>query len=169
MGYFLLRSLRLQGGGRLFRVFSEGPAPLLLRAAMKLFCIGMIRWSSIREPPKEVGQLRAREQSSGGSKLLHRKVYRDGPVEEPTAQPKRLKQRAPTVRTENERHEFQSRQVAGIRLIPLLTVEFGGASILSLLIGDPAYTQNELRQDSGVLATPTPACGSSCLWWPCAT
>jgi hypothetical protein len=65
------------------------------------------------------------------------------------------------VRTGNERHEFQSRQVAGIRLIPLLTVEFGGASILSLLIGDPAYTQNELRQDSGALATPTPACGSS--------
>ena len=41
----------------------------------------------------------------------------------------------------------QSRLVAGILLIVLPTVEFGGASILSLLIGDPQYTQNELRQD----------------------
>ena len=37
--------------------------------------------------------------------------------------------------------------VAGILLIVLPTVEFGGASILSMLIGDPEYTQNELRQD----------------------
>ena len=41
----------------------------------------------------------------------------------------------------------QSRLVAGILLIALPTVEIGGASILSLLIGDPQYTQNELRQD----------------------
>jgi hypothetical protein len=41
----------------------------------------------------------------------------------------------------------QSRLVAGILLIVLPTVEFGGASILSMLIGDPEYTQNELRQD----------------------
>jgi hypothetical protein len=41
----------------------------------------------------------------------------------------------------------QSRLVAGILLIVLPTVEFGGASILSLLIGDPQYTQNGLRQD----------------------
>jgi hypothetical protein len=41
----------------------------------------------------------------------------------------------------------QSRLVAGILLIVVPTVEFGGASILSLLIGDPQYTQNELRQD----------------------
>src|ERR671933_26333 len=41
----------------------------------------------------------------------------------------------------------QSRLVAGVLLILLPTVEFGGASILSLLIGDPEYTQNELRQD----------------------
>ena len=41
----------------------------------------------------------------------------------------------------------QSRLVAGILLILLPTVEFGGASILSLLIGDPQYTQNGLRQD----------------------
>jgi hypothetical protein len=41
----------------------------------------------------------------------------------------------------------QSRLVAGILLIVLPTVEIGGASILSLLIGDPAYSQNDLRQD----------------------
>jgi hypothetical protein len=41
----------------------------------------------------------------------------------------------------------QSRLVAGILLILLPTVEIGGASILSLLIGDPQYTQNDLRQD----------------------
>src|SRR3712207_1742768 len=41
----------------------------------------------------------------------------------------------------------QSRLVAGIVLIILPTVEIGGASILSLLISDPAYAQNDLRQD----------------------
>jgi hypothetical protein len=41
----------------------------------------------------------------------------------------------------------QSRSVAGIVLIVVPTVEIGGASILSLLIADPAYAQNELRQD----------------------
>jgi len=41
----------------------------------------------------------------------------------------------------------QSRLVAGILLLVLPTVEFGGASILSLLIGDPGYAQNDLRQD----------------------
>src|SRR3989337_3641479 len=41
----------------------------------------------------------------------------------------------------------QSRLVAGVLLILLPTVEFGGASILSLLIGDPEYAQNQLRQD----------------------
>lgn len=41
----------------------------------------------------------------------------------------------------------QSRLVAGILLVVLPTVEIGGASILSLLIADPAYTQNDLRQD----------------------
>jgi hypothetical protein len=41
----------------------------------------------------------------------------------------------------------QSRWVAGIVLIIVPTVEIGGASILSLLIADPAYAQNELRQD----------------------
>jgi hypothetical protein len=41
----------------------------------------------------------------------------------------------------------QSRLVAGILLLVVPTVEIGGASILSLLIGDPAYSQNDLRQD----------------------
>jgi len=40
-----------------------------------------------------------------------------------------------------------SRLVAGIVLIIVPTVEIGGASILSLLIADPAYAQNDLRQD----------------------
>jgi hypothetical protein len=37
--------------------------------------------------------------------------------------------------------------VAGILLILLPAVAFGGTSILSLLINDPAYAQNPLRQD----------------------
>src|SRR5215208_5634250 len=41
----------------------------------------------------------------------------------------------------------QSRLVAGIVLIIVPTVEIGGASILSLLLGDPSYAQNDLRQD----------------------
>src|SRR3712207_9588579 len=41
----------------------------------------------------------------------------------------------------------QSRLVAGIVLIIVPTVEIGGARILSLLIADPAYAQNDLRQD----------------------
>ena len=41
----------------------------------------------------------------------------------------------------------ESRLTAGILLILLPTVVYGGASILSLLIGDPQYAQNELRQD----------------------
>ena len=41
----------------------------------------------------------------------------------------------------------ESRLTAGILLILLPTVVFGGASILSLLISDPEYAQNQLRQD----------------------
>lgn len=40
-----------------------------------------------------------------------------------------------------------SRRTAGILLVILPTVIVGGVSILSLLISDPAYAQNELRQD----------------------
>jgi hypothetical protein len=41
----------------------------------------------------------------------------------------------------------QSRRVAGIVLIVLPTVVLGGVSVLSLLIGDPGYRDNPLRQD----------------------
>jgi hypothetical protein len=41
----------------------------------------------------------------------------------------------------------ESRVTAGILLILLPAVIYGGTSILSLLIGDPGYAQNELRQD----------------------
>jgi hypothetical protein len=41
----------------------------------------------------------------------------------------------------------ESRRVAGILLVVLPTVEFGGVSILSLLINDPSYMENQLRQD----------------------
>ena len=41
----------------------------------------------------------------------------------------------------------KSRLVAGILLLVVVTVEFGGVSILSLLIADPSYAQNDLRQD----------------------
>jgi uncharacterized membrane protein len=40
-----------------------------------------------------------------------------------------------------------SRRVAGILLIALPTVMYGGVSILRLLISDPAYIENPLRQD----------------------
>ena len=41
----------------------------------------------------------------------------------------------------------ESRLTAGILLILLPAVVYGEPSILSLLIGDPDYAQNELRQD----------------------
>ncbi len=41
----------------------------------------------------------------------------------------------------------ESRLVAGVLVILLPTVEIGGASLLSLLIGDSGYARNELRQD----------------------
>jgi hypothetical protein len=41
----------------------------------------------------------------------------------------------------------ESRLLAGILLIVLPSVMIGGVSILSLLIGDPAYMGNPLRQD----------------------
>jgi hypothetical protein len=57
----------------------------------------------------------------------------------------------------------QSRLVAGILLILVPTVEIGGVSILSLLISDPQYIQNDLRQDLW-RAGHAHAGGSSCLW-----
>jgi hypothetical protein len=41
----------------------------------------------------------------------------------------------------------QSRRFAGILLIILPTVIVGGVSLLTLLIDDPRYMQNQLRQD----------------------
>lgn len=41
----------------------------------------------------------------------------------------------------------QSRRLAGILLVILPTVIYGGVSILSLLTGNPTYTENETRQD----------------------
>jgi hypothetical protein len=41
----------------------------------------------------------------------------------------------------------ESRRLAGILLIVMPTVMYGGVSILSLLIGDPKYMENPLRQD----------------------
>ena len=44
-------------------------------------------------------------------------------------------------------HGLRIALLAGILLIVLPTVTFGGVSILSLLIGDPTYMQNPWRQD----------------------
>ena len=41
----------------------------------------------------------------------------------------------------------ESRRTAGVLLILLPTVLIGGVSILTLLINDPAYRENQLRQD----------------------
>jgi hypothetical protein len=41
----------------------------------------------------------------------------------------------------------ESRRLAGILLVILPTVAFGGVSILTLLIRDPTYMENPLRQD----------------------
>lgn len=41
----------------------------------------------------------------------------------------------------------ESRKLAGILLIILPTVAIGGVSILTLIINDPAYLANQLRQD----------------------
>jgi uncharacterized membrane protein len=41
----------------------------------------------------------------------------------------------------------ESRRLAGILLVVLPTVMIGGVSLLSLLVWDPAYAANPLRQD----------------------
>jgi len=41
----------------------------------------------------------------------------------------------------------ESRRLAGILLVILPTVIIGAVSILTLLVHDPAYAQNKLRQD----------------------
>lgn len=42
---------------------------------------------------------------------------------------------------------IESKRLAGILLVIMPTVIYGGISILSFLINDPAYQQNTLRQD----------------------
>lgn len=49
--------------------------------------------------------------------------------------------------TPRSRMSLASRRLAGVLLILLPTVAFGGTSLLTLLINDPAYTDNALRQD----------------------
>ena len=41
----------------------------------------------------------------------------------------------------------ESRRMAGLLLILLPTVIYGGTAILWMLVGDPAYSENHLRQD----------------------
>ena len=41
----------------------------------------------------------------------------------------------------------ESRRMAGILLIVMPSVIYGGVTLLSFLIGDPSYMQNPLRQD----------------------
>lgn len=41
----------------------------------------------------------------------------------------------------------ESKRLAGILLIVMPTVLYGGLTLLQFLIGDPAYSANELRQD----------------------
>jgi len=41
----------------------------------------------------------------------------------------------------------ESRLTAGVLLILMPTVVYGGASILSMLVGDSGYAENQLRQD----------------------
>ncbi len=41
----------------------------------------------------------------------------------------------------------QSRRVAGLLLIVMPAVVLGGVSVLTLLISDPQYAENQLRQD----------------------
>ena len=41
----------------------------------------------------------------------------------------------------------ESRVTSGVLLILLPAVVYGGTSILSLLVGDPDYAENQLRQD----------------------
>ena len=63
----------------------------------------------------------------------------------------------------------ESRLLAGILLIVLPSVMIGGVSILSLLIGDPAYMENPLRQDLWRAGHAHPGVWLILRSWPCAT
>jgi len=60
---------------------------------------------------------------------------------------------------------YESRLLAGILLIVLPTVMIGGISILSLLIGDPAYMETPCARIYGALDARMPASGSSSRWY----
>lgn len=56
----------------------------------------------------------------------------------------------------------ESRLTAGVLLTLMPAVVYGEASFLSLLVGDPAYVQNRLRQDLWRAGHAHGACCSSC-------
>ena len=45
------------------------------------------------------------------------------------------------------RPSSESRRLAGVLLIVLPTVMYGGVTLLNLLVGDPSYMANPLRQN----------------------
>jgi hypothetical protein len=53
----------------------------------------------------------------------------------------------------------ESRRMAGILLLILPGVMYGGVSILRLLIGDPTYMENPLRRICGAPGVRMPASG----------
>lgn len=55
--------------------------------------------------------------------------------------------RGPSTQPAHTGISAESRRLAGVLMILLPTVAFGGTSILTLLINDPAYAENALRQD----------------------
>jgi hypothetical protein len=59
----------------------------------------------------------------------------------------------------------ESRRLAGILLIVLPTVMFGGVSLLSLLINDPAYMRIPCARICGAPGMRMPASGSSWRSW----
>jgi hypothetical protein len=64
----------------------------------------------------------------------------------------------------------ESRRVAGILLLVLPTVLYGGLFLLSQLVDDRSgYMANPLRQIFFARDTLTLACFSFCLWSRCAT
>ena len=63
----------------------------------------------------------------------------------------------------------ESRRLAGILLIVLPTVMYGGVSVLSLLIGDPKYMETRCARIYGAPDMHMQAFGSSWRSWRCAT
>jgi hypothetical protein len=75
-------------------------------------------------------------------------VLRVNKLSRDTVTGQRPPKRKPDFKIKNEMAMTpESRRLAGILLVVLPTVEFGGVSLLSLLINDPRYMQNPLRQN----------------------